>query len=67
MIDPNLTEVVKLSELPFLTDTLDPSAVLLVTQQAESLKVTVDKLLSDVKKKTYVHSQLIPSSSWTIE
>lgn len=66
MIDPNLTEVVKLSQLPFLEESPLPDDILLVTHQFESMKLTIDKLLSDVKKKTFIHSQLTPSSSWSI-
>jgi len=65
MIDPNTIEVQTLSELPFLSSTL-PEDLFLVTHLGESFKITKSTLFAEVKPLTYTHSQMIPSSSWTI-
>lgn len=66
MIDPSVTELRKLSELPFLTDDVLSSDIFLVTHLGESFKVTKSQLFVDIKEKTYIHDQMIPASIWTI-
>lgn len=66
MIDPSVIELKKLSELPFLSDELLSSDIFLVTHLGESFKVTKSQLLSNVKEKTFIFTQLFPSAIWSI-
>lgn len=66
MIDPSVIELKKLSELPFLSDELLSSDIFLVTHLGESFKITKSQLLSNVKEKTFLFTQMVPSNIWNI-